>query len=88
MTLVQSLRIVCETILCKRQNKRHPANMTVTRYLRFLDQSNEDCYGEVSDELVARNLIGSEVPVLTGHPFEGLTTTGRKAIVQKVVFQC
>jgi hypothetical protein len=58
--------------------------MSVSRYLRFLDHSNEVHYGEVADELLASNLDGIEIPILEGLPLEGFKTTGRKAVVQKV----
>lgn len=60
--------------------------MSVARYLRFLDQSNEERYGEVTDELVSKSIEGVEVLVLTGHPLEGFKATGGKAVVKKVGF--
>ncbi|CAM5999623.1 unnamed protein product [Sphagnum balticum] len=73
-----------KTVHSKRQPQYYHASMSVSRYIRFVDQSNEVHYGEISDELLSSTLVGTEVPILAGLPLEGLKITGRKAVVQKM----
>jgi hypothetical protein len=58
--------------------------MSVKRYFRFVDQAGNVCYGEVPDEPFHKGLEGIEVAVLSDGPFEGLSRTGRKAVVRNV----
>jgi hypothetical protein len=58
--------------------------MSVKRYFRFADQAGNVCYGEVPDEPLHKSLERIEVAVLSDSPFEGLSRTGKKAVVRNV----
>ncbi|KAI1613499.1 hypothetical protein EDD37DRAFT_689103 [Exophiala viscosa] len=59
--------------------------MTFDRLIRFADETGSVRYGELTAELAANQIVGIEVDVLEGHPFEALSRTGEKATVKKLL---
>jgi hypothetical protein len=59
--------------------------MTFSRLIRFVDETGSVRYGDLAEELAAHQIVGVEVDVLEGSPFEALSRKGEKATVKKVV---
>jgi 2-keto-4-pentenoate hydratase/2-oxohepta-3-ene-1,7-dioic acid hydratase in catechol pathway len=59
--------------------------MTVERFIRFVDGTGKVIYGEPSVAQLSDRLEGIEVEVLSGDPYTGLSRTGTKATVSKLL---
>lgn len=57
--------------------------MTVSRFIRFADESGKISYGEPKGDALTTNLTGASVEVLSGDPFTGLSPTGSTVVVKK-----
>ncbi|KAK5444181.1 hypothetical protein LTS15_010534 [Exophiala xenobiotica] len=59
--------------------------MTFSRLIRFVDETGSVRYGDLAEELAAHQIVGVEVDVLEGSPFEALSRKGEKATVKKLL---
>jgi len=70
--------------------------MSVERFVRFVDKTGKIVYGEPAASQLFDRLEGVEVDVLSGDPFTGLSKTGTRALISKLlspiestpIFQC
>jgi len=70
--------------------------MSVERFVRFVDKTGKIVYGEPAASQLSDRLEGVEVDVLSGDPFTGLSKTGTRAVISKLlspiestpIFQC
>ena len=57
------------------------------RLIRFVDKEGRTHYGDVPASENINEIIGKSVKILNGGPFIGLSSTGDKAVVEKVHLQ-
>jgi hypothetical protein len=60
--------------------------MSIKGFLRFLDESGNTVYGELSSSALSGDLEGASVSILSGNPFDGLSRTDKQATIKKVKF--
>ena len=58
--------------------------MAFSRLIRFVDEQGSVRYGDLTEEVGADGIVGTEVDVLVGNPFETLSRKGEKTTVKKV----
>jgi len=59
--------------------------MSVERFIRFVDEKGSISYGELSSSEITGKLEGKSATVLSGDPFTGLSRTGNKATIKKLL---
>jgi len=59
--------------------------MSVERFIRFVDEKGSISYGELSSSEITGKLEGRSATVLSGDPFTGLSRTGNKATIKKLL---
>jgi len=59
--------------------------MSVERFIRFVDDKGAISYGELSASEITGKLEGKSATVLSGDPFTGLSRTGNKATIKKLL---
>ena len=58
--------------------------MTINKFFRFIGEGSDEKYGEVPRDLPSGKWFGSEVTVLAGDPYTGLTVTSERSKVKEV----